>query len=206
MAKRESWMGSGVLLRLATQLFERFVLESLQKQCFGPLFRVTWILGERCNDADKLKLCEVWGFSDTKEREVKEMKMTELWPVLRLDISVSSIACCWKIFKMQATTAIYHLYIWCAYNICTYISYIYIYIFTYIFYLHLHRSINLPIPRSIYGSSIDLQSNCTANRGTCLCKLSAKQQRVDWGSKTRDCQIHACNVHKRMTIDKRQQS
>ena len=198
MAKRESWMGSGVLLRLATQLLERFVLESLQKQCFGPLFRVTWILGERCNDADKLKLCEVWGFSDTKEREVKEMEMTELWPVLRLDIIVSSIA----LFKMQATTATI-----CIYDVhMIYVHILATHIFIYSFNLHLHRSINLPIHRSIYGSSIDLQSNCTANRGTCLCKLSAKQQRVDWGSKTRDCQIHACSMHKRMTIDKRQQS
>lgn len=105
-----------------------------------------------CNDADKLKLCEVWGFSDTKEREVKEMEMTELWPVLRLDISVSSIACCWKIFKMQATTAICHLYIWCAYNICTYISYIYIYIFNYIYihFLFTSTQIYQPTNPSIY--------------------------------------------------------
>lgn len=105
-----------------------------------PLFCVTWILGERCNDADKLKLCEVWGFFDTEEREVKEMEMTELWPVLRLDISVSSIACCWKIFKMQATTAIYHLYIWCAY----------IYIYIYIHFLFTSTQIYQPTNPSIY--------------------------------------------------------
>ena len=137
MAKRESWMGSGVLLRLATQLLKRFV-ELLQKQCFGPLFRVTWILGERCNDADKPKLCEVWGFSDTKEREVKEMEMTELWPVLRLDISVSSIVCCWKIFKMQAATATI-----CIYDV--HIIYVHIlatHIFTYIFFIYIYTDLS----------------------------------------------------------------
>ena len=128
------------------------------QQCFGPLFCVTWILGERCNDADKHKLCEVWGFSDTKEREVKEMERTELWPVLRLDITVSSIACCWKIFKMLATTAticIYDLHIIYVHNILA----TYIYLHTFIIYIYTdlstYQSIDLWM---IYRLAVQLHS------------------------------------------------